>query len=109
MAEEDAERIAKLNDEFRASFQGGEVVVTRGVDASPHKDAILEGVRSYRFAGRDENNPYGENDFGKVTIRNEDYFFKIDYYDLNLQYHSPNKADPSVTRRVLTIMRSDEY
>ncbi len=35
--------------------------------------------------------------------------FKIDYYDKSLNFHSPNPADPSVTERIITIMRADEY
>lgn len=35
--------------------------------------------------------------------------WKIDYYDRDRQFHSPDPADPKVTVRVLTVMRSDEY
>jgi hypothetical protein len=38
-----------------------------------------------------------------------DYYWKIDYYDRNLELHSLDPADPEVTVRVLTIMRVDEY
>ena len=46
---------------------------------------------------------------GRLTVGGEDYYWKIDYYDQNLEFHSPGPADPSVTIRMLTIMRVDEY
>lgn len=46
---------------------------------------------------------------GRFTVGSEDLYWKIDYYDLSLEFHSPDPADPSVTPRVLTTMRVDEY
>jgi hypothetical protein len=34
---------------------------------------------------------------------------KINHYDWNLEFDSQDPADPSVTTRVLTIMRVEEY
>jgi hypothetical protein len=46
---------------------------------------------------------------GRFTVGGEDYYWKIDYYDRKLEFHSPDPADPVVTLRVLTIMRADAY
>ena len=56
-----------------------------------------------------DNDPYAEHDFGKVTLDGEDYFFKIDYYNPTLTHHSADPASPNATRRVMTLIRSDEY
>jgi Protein of unknown function (DUF3768) len=52
------------------------------------------------------NDPHEEHDFGSFEADGHTIFFKIDYYDQNLTYHSP---DPAVTRRVITIMPTEEY
>jgi len=36
-------------------------------------------------------------------------WFKIDLYDKDLQYGSPDPADPDVTTRVMTILLPSEY
>ena len=56
-----------------------------------------------------DNNVYNENDFGKITHNNTDYFWKIDYYDNNCELGSADPSNPDITTRVLTIMRADEY
>jgi hypothetical protein len=56
-----------------------------------------------------DNDPYGEHDFGSFSYAAETIFWKFDYYDLDLQMHSPDPSDPTVTTRVLIIMLADEY
>ncbi len=55
------------------------------------------------------NDPHGERDFGTIYMDEEKYFWKIDYYDLEMEYQSEDPSDPAVTRRVMTIMHSSEY
>jgi hypothetical protein len=104
------DRIRTLNDRFRRSFSGGTVLVTPGIRALPEAERaeVLQAVRS--FTGFDPgNDPYGEHDFGSVEVAGQRCFWKIDAYDLTLTEASPDPADPSVTRRVLTIMLASEY
>jgi hypothetical protein len=102
--------IAELNDALRRSFTGGEVFITRGVRALPRsaQAAIIVRVRTFDAFGPD-NDPYGEHDFGSFEYSGISIFWKIDYYDTKLEFHSPDPADPTVTTRVLTILRSEEY
>jgi len=55
------------------------------------------------------NDPHGEHDFGTFESDGVEIFFKIDYYDTNLEFGSPDPADPAVTNRVITLMLADEY
>jgi hypothetical protein len=106
----DSEVIACLNDAFRTTFVGGKVVMTRGVAAltSGELAAVLRAVRSFTAFTAD-NDPRGEHDFGTFDIEGQTYFWKIDYYDLALEFGSDHPADPAVTTRVLTIMLASEY
>ena len=36
-------------------------------------------------------------------------FWKIDYYDRNFEFASPDAANPELTNRVLTVMYANEY
>jgi hypothetical protein len=55
------------------------------------------------------NDPHKEHDFGNFTLVGRKFFFKLDYYDLAMEFGSEDPADPSKTTRVLTIMLAEEY
>jgi hypothetical protein len=103
-------RIRELNDALRKTLTGGKVMLTRGVAALEAEvvHAITEALKTYDDYN-DDNDPYGEHDFGVFTVKGHELIFKIDYYDLDLAFHSPDAADPKVTTRVMTIMLTDEY
>ena len=106
------DKIKELNDRFRTnlSVSLGQVCYTSGIENLPleKKSEVLEAVRSFkRF---DENNdPWGEHDFGIVTIGGTKCYWKIDYYDRGMQYGSGGASNPRTTWRVLTIMLAEEY
>jgi hypothetical protein len=98
---------------FRIAGQnlaGGVAVMTPGV-AALGQEAIDRIVKT--IAVFDDfchaNDPYEEHDFGSFDAEGHTIFFKIDYFDRNLKYLSPDPADPVVTVRVITVMLADEY
>ena len=104
-------RIAALNDQFRSTFTGGDIVMTSGIASldDPQRVAVLQQVQGFA-AFSFENDPYGERDFGAIDLPGiEKVFWKIDYYDPRLEFGSEDPSDPNVTRRVLTIMLASEY
>ena len=102
--------VAILNDRLRTTFLGGQVLLTEGIQALSEIDkrAVLQAVQAYNDFS-EESDPYGEHDFGLLIVNNQRYMFKVDYYDLALEYRSEDPADPAKTKRVLTILRADEY
>lgn len=104
------ERIRNLNDAFRQTFQGGRLMLTCGVVALPEdiKATLLQKVRTFDDFSAD-NDPHLEHDFGSIELDAHKFFWKIDYYDGEMDGGSEDPADPAQTKRVLTIMRADEY
>lgn len=102
------EEIKILNDAARRSFIACKVIITQGVQSLNNLSRVLEAVRNYRSFD-ESNDPYGEHDFGSFSIDGQLLFWKINYYDIDLQMASPDPTDPAATARVLTIMLAEEY
>jgi len=105
-----AQSIALLNDQARTTLTNCKIIITQGIDllGNDAVDCILDLVKRFDdFSER--NDPFGEHDFGAIKYEGNTVSWKIDYFDLDLMYHSPDPSDPHVTRRVLTIMLGEEY
>ena len=106
-----ASKIAELNDRFRKGDRKlGVQRTTEMVRAlnSEQQQELFRLVRTFdQFT--EENDPHEEHDFAIVELDEEEYFWKIDYFDLEMEYQSEDPSNPSVTRRVMTIMHSSEY
>jgi uncharacterized protein DUF3768 len=104
------ERIRALNDELRRNLPNGHTVITFGVAAlGPEAVARIAKTVAVYDDFCQANDPYQEHDFGSFEADGHTVFFKIEYYDKALTYHSPDPSDPSVTERVITIMLAEEY
>lgn len=102
--------IALQNDNFRKHLSQGIFVLTQGIRCNTKEDleAIITKVRT--FDTFDENNDtYEERDFGAFDFKGKKIFWKIDNYDREFLYLSPDVSNPRLTNKVLTIMYADEY
>ena len=102
--------IATLNDKFRKSFIGGEVLLSAGIAAMSSEDkanivALVQNFNDFN----EGNDPYYERDWGSFDYKDEKILWKIDYYDLNHKYMSEDPSNPDITNRVLTIMTVYEF
>lgn len=102
--------IRSLNDGLRCFGRGGTLAMTAGVIAlGKHAlPSIVAAVREFNAFSPD-NDPYGEHDFGAIEWEGARVFFKLDYYDRDMRFGSPDPADPAVTTRVLTILLASEW
>lgn len=102
--------IALQNDNFRKNLSQGTLVLTQGIRSNTKEDleTIITKVRT--FDTFDENNdPYNEHDFGAFDYKGRKVFWKIDNYDREFLYLSPDVSNPRVTNKVLTVMYAEEY
>lgn len=103
--------IQKLNDLLRRHWIGGEIVFSREVSemfgGMALGDLVFTMGRFDYFTP--DNDPHGEHDFGAFEMFDHKFFWKIDYYNLTMDGHSPDPANPNLTCRVLTLMLASEY
>ena len=111
------ERIARLNDRCRQGLDANaRILVTRnclarlsgegeGIAEILAQAELLAAVRRYSFKPGDGP----ERDFGAFDLQGQRVLFKIDYYDMALEFGSDDPADASITRRVLTVMLAEDY
>jgi len=109
-----SEQLAHINDTIRmnlckfrcnAHVEGvyGQLMFTRNViDILGDKiTVLLQAVGSFNEFTED-NNPHHENDFGKIDLFGNTWFWKFDYYDKDLQYFGHHA-------HVLTVMLAEDY
>jgi len=99
-----------INDELRQNLTSGTALITPGI-AALGAEAVARIVKT--IAVYDDfchaNDPYEEHDFGSFEVDGHTIFFKIDYFDPNLEFGSDDAADPEKATRVLTLMLAEEY
>lgn len=112
--------IARLNDWLRDHLTqpgANRVMMTSGIaeligDVSIFRNFRKQAELLRTVSGYDSftpaHDPYGEHDLGTFEFEGAACMWKIDYYNADLSAGSENPADPSLTVRVLTIMRADE-
>ncbi len=99
-------KVAALNDAARQN--AANYTATRGVMALSDITISDIFVTVQEFtAFTEDNDPYGEHDFGSFTIDGQKVFWKIDYYTQDLS-GGCDPLDPHC-RRVITIMLAEEY
>lgn len=113
------EIVQKQNDEFRGRIMlpvfgkpaiKGNHLYTRGIIALGAEAQIIIAAKVRDFDSfSEDNDPHGEHDFGSLNYEGQKIFWKIDCYDTEYQYGSADPADPTKTRRVLTVMLASEY
>lgn len=105
------QRVRELNDRLRREGLGnGVILLTSGLQAMGTDFVVwaVDAVRTFT-AFSEDNDPWGEHDFGSVEIDGQKVFFKFDYYDPDLERGSEDPSDEAITHRVLTIMLASEY
>lgn len=117
----DTEKIRELNDAMRKglskAFEGNHqpnphcvYFMTRGfqeIDLDSQFEIIVALMNFTDF--NEDNDPWGMHDFGSIKLGGYHVFWKIDYYDVSMEKGSEDPADESQTKRVLTLMLSEEY
>lgn len=101
---ETSAKIAELNDAFRKQ-NPVQYMITPGIFNTLNLPEVIEEVRSFNDFNED-NDPYGEHDFGSFELDGQKVFWKLSCYDDPEQ--GINQLDPRC-ERVLTVMLAEEF
>ena len=96
--------ISMVNDKFRKSGFG--VTLTNGVQSVPDLQGLLQAIREFDDFTED-NDPYGEHDFGSLVWNGDKVFWKIDYY--NETFDAWEDPLSQKCKRIMTVMLAQEY
>ena len=102
--------IARLNDEFRATFENGKVLMTAAVNALSVelRAAAIVAVQAHTVFTKDDD-PYEEHDWASFELGDQRFVWTIDCYDETRTYRSKDPCDEFVTTRMLTLMLAQDY
>jgi hypothetical protein len=87
--------IRRLNDQFRTTFRGGQILLTASVADLPDmvKASALEKVASFKDFN-EENDPAEEHDYGSFDHCDREVWWKIDYCPhCHARHCSPYKSE----------------
>lgn len=109
--------VGEANNRFRSEVLKGRpghhrILSTQGIQAlgPAAVQEILYLVLTFKEEDfREEFEPHGDRDFISAIYKGMKVWAKIDVYDLNLAFLSPDPADDEVTVRVLTLLLPSEY
>ncbi len=110
LPEDNSATIRELNDRFRCfELIGVHIATPEIMYLGPQAlHEIITAVATFDDF-TDDNDPYGEHDFGAITYDGQRIFWKIDYYNQDLSGGSENPANLQLTTRVMTVFLASEY
>jgi hypothetical protein len=87
------------------------VLITQGIQALGQTAIMLITAQVQAFDDfSEDNDPYGERDFGAFDFQDQKIFWKIDIFDsAEMLYCAEAPDDPAKSYRVMTILLASEY
>ena len=88
---------------------GAKIMMTSGINALEEalKARVLTTFREFKDFEKGDD-PYAEHDFVSFEVDGVKVFGKCDYYDTDIRYGSDDPSNPTVTKRVWTLMLAEE-
>lgn len=98
------ERIAVLNDKFRAHVAPAQTYVTMDLvhRGNPFLKKLVDHVKAASAETPEDETDY-ERDYGSVTVNGVDVDWSIHYSDSDGHGDSPDPSNPSLTMRTLAL------